>query len=63
MKYKQTANDVCITLGEFQYVDIVFNYRGIWRLSVRGTHIGYFRTKRLAKKMWRVIESQNKVKV
>lgn len=56
MKFKQTANDACISIGKFQYVDITFNFRGIWRLSVKGNHIGYFRTKRLAKKAWRKIE-------
>jgi hypothetical protein len=62
MKFKQTANDVCIRLersptGGFQYVDITFNFRGVWRLGVKGNRIGYFRTKRLAKKAWRKIES------
>lgn len=61
MKFKQTANDACISIGKFQYVDITFNYRGIWRLSVKGVRIGYFRTKRLAKKAWRKIEKEQTV--
>ena len=45
------SNDYCLFLGEHAYADIIFNGpRNKWRLIIRNRHVGFFKTKRLAKK-------------
>lgn len=47
---KQPANDVCRVLAANEYLDVVWRSRGRWLAMVRGRRIGYWPTRRRAKK-------------
>lgn len=48
---KQPANDVCISLGNHEYIDVIWSeVRFSWCVIVKGVSLGYFSTRRRAKK-------------